>query len=62
MLLISFSGLVYCMDFLEMNIDWLEEKLKPLIEGECGVPFSEPRSGAVKAVVLVKGRVKILKF
>uniref|UniRef100_A0A453FDT6 GPN-loop GTPase 2 n=1 Tax=Aegilops tauschii subsp. strangulata TaxID=200361 RepID=A0A453FDT6_AEGTS len=31
-LLISLSGLVYCMDYLEMNIDWLEEKLKPLIE------------------------------
>jgi hypothetical protein len=28
------SGLVYCMDYLEKNIDWLEEKLKPLIEGE----------------------------
>jgi hypothetical protein len=28
------SGLVYCTDYLEKNIDWLEEKLKPLIEGE----------------------------
>jgi hypothetical protein len=28
------SGLVYCMDYLVKNIDWLEEKLKPLIEGE----------------------------
>ncbi|KAF8653170.1 hypothetical protein HU200_062619 [Digitaria exilis] len=28
------GGLVYCMDYLEKNIDWLEEKLKPLIEGE----------------------------
>jgi hypothetical protein len=27
-------GLVYCMDYLEKNIDWLEGKLKPLIEGE----------------------------
>ncbi|TVU29714.1 hypothetical protein EJB05_21294 [Eragrostis curvula] len=26
------GGLVYCMDYLEKNIDWLEEKLKPLIE------------------------------
>ncbi|CAD6339113.1 unnamed protein product [Miscanthus lutarioriparius] len=25
-------GLVYRMDYLEKNIDWLEEKLKPLIE------------------------------
>jgi hypothetical protein len=34
MMLISMIGLVYCMDYLERNIDWLEEKLKPLIEGE----------------------------
>jgi len=26
------GGLVYCMDYLEKNIDWLEGKLKPLIE------------------------------
>lgn len=25
------GGLVYCMDYLEKNIDWLESKLKPLI-------------------------------
>jgi hypothetical protein len=34
MVLKSMSGLVYCMDYLEKNIDWLEEKLKPLIKGE----------------------------
>ncbi|KAK2354945.1 GPN-loop GTPase QQT1 [Trifolium repens] len=26
------GGLVYCMDYLEKNIDWLEEKLKPLLK------------------------------
>lgn len=26
-------GLVYCMDYLEKNIDWLESKLKPFLEG-----------------------------
>ena len=26
------GGLVFCMDYLEKNIDWVEEKLKPLIE------------------------------
>uniref|UniRef100_A0A0E0K124 protein disulfide-isomerase n=1 Tax=Oryza punctata TaxID=4537 RepID=A0A0E0K124_ORYPU len=26
------GGLVYCLDYLEKNIDWLEEKLEPLIE------------------------------
>lgn len=27
------AGLVYCMDYLEKNIDWLHAKLKPLIKG-----------------------------
>lgn len=27
-------GLVYCMDYLEKNIDWLQAKLKPLLDGE----------------------------
>ncbi|KAH7671076.1 GPN-loop GTPase protein [Dioscorea alata] len=26
------GGLVYCMDYLEKNIDWLESKLKPLVK------------------------------
>ncbi|KAL4579136.1 hypothetical protein LXL04_015272 [Taraxacum kok-saghyz] len=26
------GGLVYCMDYLEKNIDWLESKLKPLLK------------------------------
>ncbi|CAM8945731.1 unnamed protein product [Rhodiola kirilowii] len=26
------GGLVYCMDYLEKNIDWLENKLKPLLK------------------------------
>lgn len=26
------GGLVYCMDYLEKNIDWLEAKLKPLVK------------------------------
>lgn len=26
------GGLVYCMDYLEKNIDWLESKLKPFLE------------------------------
>ncbi|RHN57583.1 putative GPN-loop GTPase, P-loop containing nucleoside triphosphate hydrolase [Medicago truncatula] len=29
------GGLVYCMDYLEKNIDWLEAKLKPLLKGYC---------------------------
>ncbi|TXG52539.1 hypothetical protein EZV62_021708 [Acer yangbiense] len=26
------GGLVYCMDYLEKNVDWLESKLKPLVK------------------------------
>lgn len=26
------GGLVYCMDYLEKNVDWLESKLKPLLK------------------------------
>ncbi|KXG20283.1 hypothetical protein SORBI_3010G180500 [Sorghum bicolor] len=26
------GGIVYCMDYLEKNIEWLQEKVKPLIE------------------------------
>lgn len=25
---------MYCMDYLEKNIDWLQSKLEPLIKGE----------------------------
>ena len=28
------GGLVYCIDFLEKNMDWLKEKLEPLQRGE----------------------------
>lgn len=31
---IHYPGLVYCMDYLEKNIDWLQSKLKPLIKGK----------------------------
>ena len=31
-------GLVYCMDYLEKNIDWLESKLKPLLKGQYSRP------------------------
>jgi hypothetical protein len=29
-------GLLYCMDFLEKNLDWLQERLEPLIQGAAG--------------------------
>lgn len=28
-------GLLYCMEFLEQNMDWLREKMDPLIQGQC---------------------------
>lgn len=33
-LFICDPGLLYCMEFLEQNMDWLKEKIDPLIEGE----------------------------
>lgn len=27
------TGLVYCMDYLEKNIDWLQARLAPLLKG-----------------------------
>ena len=27
------AGLLYCMEFLEHNMDWLQEKMEPLMEG-----------------------------
>ena len=32
-------GLVYCMDYLEKNIDWLQSKLEPLLKGWYLLPF-----------------------
>lgn len=31
-------GLVYCMDYLEKNIDWLQSKLEPLVQGRYTMP------------------------
>ncbi len=31
------AGLVYCMDYVRENLDWLHERLKPLIKGEATV-------------------------
>ncbi|KAK7273604.1 hypothetical protein RIF29_14660 [Crotalaria pallida] len=37
-----FKGLVYCMGYLEKNIDWLQAKLEPLLKGTLLSP--RPRS------------------
>ena len=31
------TGLLYCMEYLEHNMDWLQERMDPLIEGKMGV-------------------------
>ena len=31
------AGLLYCMEYLERNMDWLQERLSPLIEGKMSV-------------------------
>lgn len=39
------GGLVYAMDFLEQNVDWLQEQLQPLLAGarRAGGAGSSPR-------------------
>ncbi|KAG6747614.1 hypothetical protein POTOM_047503 [Populus tomentosa] len=34
------GGLVYCMDYLEKNIDWLQSKLEPLLKGHVWSSYS----------------------
>ena len=34
MLLGMHAGLVYCMDYVESNMDWLKEQLQPLEAGD----------------------------
>ena len=29
------GGLIYCMEYLEQNMDWLQERLEPLAKGAC---------------------------
>lgn len=29
------AGLIYCVEFLEQNLDWLKQKIEPLIQGAC---------------------------
>lgn len=36
------GGLIYCMEFLEKNFDWLKEKLKPLSDDGCYFLFDCP--------------------
>ncbi len=31
------AGLLYCMEYLEENMDWLQDRLEPLLEGETDV-------------------------
>lgn len=31
--------MLYCMDYLTANIDWLKEKLEPLEKGRSAAPF-----------------------
>ena len=40
------GGLVYCLEYLERNLDWLAERLAPLEEGECGWCWAWAGAGA----------------
>ena len=34
---VTSAGLLYCMEFLEQNMDWLQERMEPLFEGDMAV-------------------------
>jgi hypothetical protein len=53
------GGLVYCMDYIESNMDWLREQLKPLEEEGCYLIFDCP--GQVELFTLYDALPKILK-
>jgi hypothetical protein len=38
------AGLVYCMDYVESNMDWLKEQLQPLEAGDCTVACNQLRA------------------
>lgn len=44
MLLGMHAGLVYCMDYVESNMDWLKEQLQPLEAGYCTVASYQLRA------------------
>ena len=44
MLLGMHAGLVYCMDYVESNMDWLKEQLQPLEAGDCTVACNQLRA------------------
>ena len=52
------GGLLYCMEYLEANIDWLQEKLKPLEEKGCYFLFDCP--GQVELFSIHKSMQRIL--
>jgi GPN-loop GTPase len=39
----SYAGLVYCMDYVESNMDWLKEQLQPLEAGDCSNVRTHPQ-------------------
>jgi hypothetical protein len=39
LLLLLLPGMLYCMEYLAANLDWLKEKLQPLEDSECTNPL-----------------------
>ncbi|XP_031487285.1 GPN-loop GTPase QQT1 [Nymphaea colorata] len=53
------GGLVYCMDYLEKNIDWLQSKLEPLTANDHYLLFDFP--GQVELFFLHQNAKKVIK-
>ncbi|PKU73195.1 hypothetical protein MA16_Dca019776 [Dendrobium catenatum] len=54
------GGLVYCMDYLEKNIDWLLSKLKPLLKGQYYHYFLFDFPGQVELFFLHSNAKKVI--
>ncbi len=64
---IACAGLLYCMDFLSENLDWLEERLAPLLQGlhATTVPQSPAKIPSAKCalcIALPRGKIACMQM
>ena len=52
------GGLIHCIDYLEANLDWLEEKIQPFLDGGAYIVFDCP--GQVELFTMHQGMRRII--
>ena len=55
------AGLVYCMDYLEKNIDWLQDKLRPLVKGSVSKCFLLDFGSVHRLSSVVSARLQLIR-